>query len=146
MQRMVSVALPGILVTWLAFGHIALAQDAGAPPPSVAALLSTDHTILGQPLIYPKGTAARVTSAIVTLPIGVETGWHRHEVPVFGYVLRGELTVTYKGKGERAYRAGDAFMEAVGTSHNGRNTGKEPMDILVVFIGAEGARNTVNSE
>jgi quercetin dioxygenase-like cupin family protein len=146
MKRMVMGALPLMLVAGLAVGHAALAQERDAPSPSVAALLSTGKTILGQPLTYPDGAPARVTSAIVTLPLGAQTGWHRHDVPVFGYVLDGELTVTYEGTGDRVYRTGEAFMEAIGTRHNGRNTGTGPAHILAVFIGADGIQNTVKSE
>ncbi len=45
--------------------------------------------------------------------------------------------------GARVYRAGDTLMEAVGTLHNGRNSGRTGLRILVVFMGAEGADNTV---
>jgi len=44
--------------------------------------------------------------------------------------------------GKRVYRAGDAFMEAIRLSHNGRNTGAGPMRILAVFMGAEGIADT----
>lgn len=143
MKRIGMIALPVILFARIAVAQVAVAQQAHVPSPSVEDLLTTSNTILGQPLSYPDRGSAHITSEIVTLPPGTQTGWHRHDVPVFGYVLNGQLTVTYKGEGERLYRTGEAFMEAVGTSHNGRNTGTGPMRILVVFIGADGIQNTV---
>ena len=112
---------------------------------SVAPVLATGETILGQPIAYPEASA-HVTAVIVTLPPGVSTGLHRHPVPLFGYMLEGELTVTYEGAGERTYRPGDALMEAIDTPHDGRNTGTGDVRILAVFIGADGIPNSEKVE
>lgn len=133
----------GVALEAAALAGPAAAQENAAPPPTVEALLGTSVTILGQPLAYPSAGAPRVTAAIVTLPPGAETGLHRHEVPLFAQVLSGVLTVAYEGAGTRVYRTGDSLMEAVGTPHNGSNGGKTPVRILVVFMGSEGANNTV---
>ena len=82
-------------------------------------------------------------SAIVTMLPGEETGIHFHPVPTYGYILDGELTVSYPGGVEKTYRKGEAVMEAVGTLHNGKNLGTEPARILVVFMGAVGEANTL---
>ena len=87
-----------------------------------------------------------VTAVIVTLPPGAETGWHRHPVPLFGYMLEGELTVAYEGAGERVYRPGEALMEAIATPHNGQNRGDSDVRILAVFIGAEDRPNSEKVE
>jgi len=107
--------------------------------------LLTDQasTVLGQPLSYPTGGAAQVSSAIITLDPGAETGLHRHDAPMYAYILDGEVTVTYDGGVVKAYPAGTALLEAVGTAHNGRNLGSKPVRILVVNIGAKGVQNTV---
>jgi len=109
---------------------------------TVVNLLSTDETVIGQPIAYPAQGKAKVTSVIVTMQPGEETGWHRHDVPMFGYILEGEVTVDYGAKGTRVYRQGDAVMEAVDWPHSGRNTGGIPARILAVFMGAEGVPNT----
>ncbi len=116
-----------------------------APAASVAPVLSSSETIRGQPFAYP-AASPHVTAGIVTLPPGARTGWHRHPVPLFGYMLEGELTVAYEGAGERIYRPGDALMEAIGTPHDGRNTGAADVRILAVFIGAEGIPNSEKVE
>jgi quercetin dioxygenase-like cupin family protein len=64
-------------------------------------------------------------------------------VPLFGYILEGELTVDYGAKGRRTYRKGDGFGEAMDEAHNGRYAGREPVKILAVFIGTEGVPDTV---
>ena len=95
--------------------------------PAQRTLLSTATTVTGQPIRYPQGAAAHVTVSEITLAPGEETGWHRHPVPVFGYILAGELTVDYGPKGRHTYRTGDALVEAMNEAHNGRNTGAVPM-------------------
>lgn len=136
-RRFVAHRLTVILAALAGFGagHLASAR---APGPTVTPLLSTGQTIVGEPIAYPAGAPAKVTASIVTFAPGDETGWHRHDVPTFGYILDGELTVDYGDKGQRTYRAGDALLEAMGQAHNGRNTGTAPMRILAVFIGADG--------
>ena len=127
------------------------ASDASRSPsapahisPGVRTLLSTTSTVTGAPIKYPPGTA-KLTAVEITLQPGQETGWHLHPVPLFGYVLEGELTVDYGAKGKRVYRKGDALAEAINEAHNGRNSGKTPMRILCLFIGADGEPGTVSS-
>jgi quercetin dioxygenase-like cupin family protein len=107
-------------------------------------LLDTGTTVLGQTFSYPSKTPAKVTSEIISMAPGAETGWHKHEVPLYGYVLDGELTVDYGSRGTRVYRKGEAFMEAIGTPHNGRNSGSGEARLLAVFMGADGLPNTVS--
>jgi quercetin dioxygenase-like cupin family protein len=116
--------------------------DRGISRETVKPLLDTGQTILSQPIAYPTQAPAKIVSAIVTMLPGEETGWHRHDVPMYGYILEGEVTVTYAGNGTHVYRQGDALMEAIDTPHNGRNTGNGPARILAVFMGAQGVPNT----
>ena len=78
--------------------------DRGATREAVASLLSTTQTVLGQPIAYPTEAPAKVAAAIVTMQPGEETGWHQHDVPMFGYILEGEVTVDYGAKGTHVYR------------------------------------------
>jgi quercetin dioxygenase-like cupin family protein len=122
----------------------ALALDATPQPYQnlLTPLLQSGTDVLGDPLVYPEG-APNVTAAIVTIPPGGETGLHRHEVPLFAYILEGELTVDYGDKGKKTYRAGDSVLEAQNWPHNGTNTGTVPMRLLAVYIGGADKRNTV---
>ena len=108
-------------------------------------LVQGSSDVLGAPLAYPAGTP-NVTSAIVTVPPGGETGWHEHEVPLFAYILEGELTVDYGTKGKKVYRTGEAVLEAVGWPHNGTNTGSVPMQLVAVYMGGGSAANTIKVE
>jgi len=114
-----------------------LAED----QPVIETLLETQTTNLGQPIEYPTGNAAKITAVIVTLAPGEETGRHRHAVPLYGQVLSGQVTIDYGDYGSKTYKAGEAFMEAVGTWHNGHNSGDETLRILAIFMGAEGVPN-----
>ncbi len=109
----------------------------------VAPVLAGSETVIGEALTYPTGAPAKVTAVVVTVPPGGETGWHKHPVPLFGYILEGTLTVDYGAFGKRAYQAGEGLLEAMASPHNGRNTGTVPVRILAVYIGADGQANAV---
>jgi quercetin dioxygenase-like cupin family protein len=122
----------------LALALLLVSSAAVAEPASgTRTVLSTGTTVTNEPIRYPSG-APRINAVEITLAPGQQTGWHMHPVPMFGYILDGELTVDYGPKGQRVYRKGDGLMEAVDEPHNGRNLGTEPVKILAVVIGAEG--------
>jgi len=97
-------------------------------------ILDTGKTVINQDIQYPSGSPL-VTSKIITIPAGAETGQHIHEYPMFAYVLEGEITVDYGDKGTKTFEKGDSFVEAINYTHNGKNTGSEPTKILTVLIG-----------
>jgi quercetin dioxygenase-like cupin family protein len=148
-----SLSLAACLLLGLSSSHPAAAQDVQAPPPAqspaaqpppahvysgVRTVLSTGTTVTGEPIRYPTGAPAQLTAMEITLQPGQQTGWHTHAVPLFGYILEGELTVDYGAKGQRTYRKGDGLAEAMNEAHNGRNLGRSPVTILAVFAGMEG--------
>ncbi len=116
------------------------AEDKGYP---LVPLLSGNTTVVGETIKYPTGGPAHVTAAIITLAPGAATITHEHGVPLFAYILEGELTVDYRTHGKRTYRPGDAFLEAMAAAHAGINTGTTPVRILAVYIGAQGAQDTI---
>ncbi len=129
----------------LAAALVALPLAARAEEPTqyqnlLTPLLSSSTTIIGQPIAYPEGTA-KVTAAIVTIPPGGSTGWHLHEVPLFAYILEGEISLDYGDKGIETKKAGDSMLEAMNWAHNGTNTGDVPLRILAVYMGADGIPN-----
>jgi D-alanyl-D-alanine dipeptidase len=117
-----------------------------ATAPSADRLFQTGETTTGEKVAWPGGTAAQITAQIVTIAPGQTTGWHRHGVPTFGYVLSGELEVEYDGIGRRVLKEGDSLMEAMKTAHNAVNLGTEPVRILAVFMGAQGKPTTMKAE
>jgi quercetin dioxygenase-like cupin family protein len=139
----------GLLVcTLLALSHTSNPVGAQSPQPSspghfysgTRTVLSTGDTVIGEPLRYPTVAPAKLTALEITLQPGQQTGWHTHPVPLFGYILEGELTVDYGPKGQRVYRKGDGLAEAMTEAHNGRNLGQTPVTILAVFMGEEGVQ------
>jgi quercetin dioxygenase-like cupin family protein len=147
---MFSAFLPDIRRAARAPAYASLALGlllAGAGPIAASeddtTILNTGKTILGQPFAYPTGAPAKVTVSVITLKPGDERGWHKHEVPLLGYVLDGELTIDFGKLGTKVFRKGDAFVEAIDTAHNGRNLGKEDVRLLAVFMGADGSDNAV---
>lgn len=106
-------------------------------------LLSASTSIVGEKLRYPTTGAAHVTAAIVTLAPGGKTIMHRHGVPLFAYILEGELTVDYGRHGKRTYQAGQSFMEAMAVPHFGINNGAQPVRLLAVYMGAKGAKDVI---
>jgi quercetin dioxygenase-like cupin family protein len=106
-------------------------------------LLSTGTTILGETIHYPRTGPAHVNAAIIKLAPGGKTIVHKHGVPLFAYILEGELTVDYGKRGKRTYRQGESFMEAMNVAHFGVNTGTQPVRLLAVYMGAKRAKDVV---
>ncbi|AGK59063.1 cupin [Hyphomicrobium denitrificans 1NES1] len=109
----------------------------------VTQLLSTGKTVMDEPIVYPTSAPARLTTAIVEMAPGAETGWHTHGVPLTGLILDGELTVDYGAKGTRTYKKGESVAEAISIPHNGKNTGTGVMRLFVVYMGAEGIPTSI---
>lgn len=146
--EMVRTAVAGLAL--IAMTGVATAEDiknayqASGGKIHVEPLLSgPTKTVVGEDVRYPGGLPAEVTAAVVTLPPGKATGWHRHGVPLFGYILSGQLQVDYGDKGIRTYAAGDGLMEGMDQRHQGVNTGSEPVRLLVVYMGAHGLQNVI---
>lgn len=141
MQRSSTNAVALILI----LGVLAGPGVAMPPGPAVETLIETSETVLGQEFVYPEGRA-RITAQRITVPPGALLAPHLHPVPLFGYILQGELVVDYGSEGEIVYRRGDALVEAIDWPHQGRNGGRGVLQILVVYAGAEGVPNTEPAE
>lgn len=101
----------------------------------VKTLLRTSTNSAGQPIAYPHDGKAEVSVLIVTIAPGKQTGWHQHPVPLFGYVLSGQVTVQIDHGEKHTYRQGDALAECVNLLHNGVNEGSEPTQLLIFVAG-----------
>ncbi|SFJ90578.1 cupin domain-containing protein [Pseudovibrio ascidiaceicola] len=122
----------------------ALAQENGEAYSDTKVLLDkSETTITKQPLFYPTGRQAQVTSLIITLAPGEAVKEHMHPIPLYGYILDGELTITYEKEAPLTFKKGEAFIEAVNTWHFGKNTGTVPTRILAVFMGAKDLPNVI---
>ena len=130
------------------FGGASLGREAAEPqaqpqPDPAVTILSTGASILGEPIRYPTTGPAHITAAIVTLAPGQKTSVHKHGVPLFAYILEGELTVDYAGYTKRTFHAGEAFMEGMDVAHFGVNSGMQTMRLLAVYMGAQGAQDVI---
>jgi quercetin dioxygenase-like cupin family protein len=106
-------------------------------------VLRTTTDVAGTPLAYPTGAPAEVSGLVVELPAGADTGWHKHTVPCFAYILSGTIAVEQKDGPTRTFQTGDAFAELVGQLHNGRTVGKEPVRLVFFAAGVQGQPFTV---
>lgn len=108
-------------------------------------LVKTSLTGNGQPISYPVTDKAEVTAMSVELAPGAETGWHKHLLPVYAYVLSGRLTVEIEGGKQLSFAAGEVIIEVVNTLHNGKNSGTEPVKLAVFYLGAAGTPNVIKA-
>lgn len=106
-------------------------MDRGA----ISTLLRATTNALGQPIAYPGGGEPEVTAFLVEMAPGEVTVWHRHPVPLLGYLLSGELTVHQVTGEKRVIRAGEVSLESVGVVHQGRNEGSVPLKMIVFVLG-----------
>lgn len=106
-------------------------------------LTRTGVTSNGQKVVYPVTDKAEVTALLVDLAPAAETGWHKHPVPVYAFVLSGRLAIELEGGRTLQFKAGDAIVEMVDTFHNGRNIGIEPVRLVVFYTGIQGEANVI---
>lgn len=142
-----SVVLSAVLVTGCGSDEpavVSVPTDGAVVASGPRVLLDAQRlTVLDQPLRYPTKGKAQVSSSIITIEPGQETGWIKNPTPTYAYVLEGALTVEYDGGVVKEFRAGTALLEAVGTWHNGTNAGTETVRMLLVSMGAKGVKNMV---
>ncbi len=76
--------------------------------------------------------------ARVEIAPGVQAGRHTHPGDEISYVLEGEGEILLEGAAPLAVKAGDAFIIPKGVKHDARNTGKEPMKLIGVYVVEKG--------
>jgi quercetin dioxygenase-like cupin family protein len=135
MVALVALAMPAFAQDARPAAQTGGAEARGYPAVS---LLSTGITVLGETIRYPKSGPA-----IIALPPGGKTIAHKHGVPLFAYILEGELTVDYGPRGVRTYRAGESFMEAQDVTHFVENRGVQPVRLIAVYMGAKGSSDVI---
>ncbi|MES0879145.1 cupin domain-containing protein [Roseibium sp. SCP14] len=108
----------------------------------VREVFSGNTTVAGEKLRFPQDNPS-VKALVVTMEPGEVTGWHKHNTPLFAYILEGEITVTYDGIGKKLFRQGDGLLEAMDVTHRGENTGEGPLKILAVFLLGDDAQPVV---
>ena len=112
----------------------------------VKKLITSSTSSNGDPLAYLRTDKPEVTALVVHFPPGGSTGWHKHPVPVYAYMLEGELTVELKDGRTFVFKKGDAILEVINTLHNGYNSGNAPASLVVFYTGAVGVPNVIREE
>lgn len=109
-------------------------------------LLKTDTTETGQPIDYPNISNEEISILKVTIPPGKSTGWHKHLFPVFAYVLKGTLTVQQEGGKKIRIKENASVSESINMYHTGMNEGKEPVVLIVFYMGEKDKPVSVKKE
>lgn len=112
----------------------------------VETLLKTDTTTLGQKIKYPQFRDEEITISKITIPPGKSTGWHKHEFPVFAYILKGNLTIEFDNNKTLQFSENSSFSEVINTYHNGVNNGKNDIILIAFFMGAKGLKLSVHND
>ena len=148
-RGLIALALIGTLVTACGGDDDTVAPSPDSPTTAESTgtqqlMIDQEITVLDQKLVYPKKGRAQVSSMISTLEPGQETGWQLHRVPVYVYVLSGTYTVEYEAGVTKEFPAGSSTMQAIKANYNGINKGEDAVQLLTVFIGSKGKKNTVS--
>ncbi|MGH8549169.1 MAG: cupin domain-containing protein [Methylococcales bacterium] len=106
-------------------------------------VMTESKTITGQALHYLNTKSPEVTSVLVEIQPGGESGRHKHLMSPQIYVLEGEVTIEFDDGKQEKFSSGEAFLEAVNTWHNAKNLSDKPMKMLVVFFGEKGTKNMI---
>jgi quercetin dioxygenase-like cupin family protein len=80
----------------------------------------------------------------IIINVGEELPMHRHDLVNIAYVKKGTLTVITDDNKEITLHEGECLPELVGKYHYGKNTGKEPVELVVFYIGEKGTPLSVN--
>lgn len=110
---------------------------------SATPVLTGSKTITGQALEYPSTESPEVSSVLVEIEPGGQSGRHKHPVAPQIYVIEGEVTIEFDDGKQKIFPAGKAFLEAMNTWHNAKNLGDKPVKMLVVFFGEKDRKNMI---
>ena len=75
-----------------------------------------------------------VATLRITLPVGANTGWHRHPGPGFMTVTQGAVTVYANDCTKTTYTKGQSYVEVPGLVNLVRNDGAEPAVFVGTFV------------
>jgi len=103
---------------------------------SIIPIEQSPKTILGQDFKYPVGQPL-IKAYSIDIPAGKKTSLHKHAIPLFVYIVSGELEVDYGSKGKKVFKAGTSYIEAIEWCHIGKAVGKKPVKIIGVYLGEQ---------
>ena len=85
-----------------------------------------------------------VTVLKIIINVGEELPMHKHDLVNIAYVKKGTLTVITDDNKGITLHAGEVLPELIGKYHYGKNMGKEPVELVVFYIGEKGTPLSVN--
>ena len=85
-----------------------------------------------------------VTVLKIIIGVNEELPMHKHDLVNIAYVKKGTLTVITDNHKEITLHEGEVLPELIGKYHYGKNTGKEPVELVVFYIGEKGTPLSVN--
>jgi len=102
-------------------------------------VVETEVNAMGQKIVYPDFKDAKVSMMKITFPPGESTGWHKHTIPVFSYILQGTLSIETEDHKFLEFKEGSSFAEMVNVYHNGSNKGDKDLIAFVIYLGGDDA-------
>ena len=109
----------------------------------VTKLIETDASWEKTTIIYPKGDT-KITALLVEMQPQATMKMHYHEVPSFGYILEGKITVQSESGDIKTFSKGDVVIEMINKKHSGMNPGDIITKFIVFYMGTENLKNTVD--
>ena len=99
-------------------------------------IVGAPKTTLGQDFKYPAGQPL-IKAFNIEIPVGKQTSLHKHLVPLYVYIVSGDLEVDYGSKGKKIYKPGTSYVEAIDWCHIGKVSGKVPVKVIGVYLGEQ---------
>ena len=87
-----------------------------------------------------------VTVLKITIDVNEELAMHKHDLVNVAYVKKGTLTVITDDNKEITLHEGESLPELIGKYHYGKNTGNEPIELIVFYVGEKGTPLSVNKQ
>jgi quercetin dioxygenase-like cupin family protein len=112
----------------------------------VEELLQSEVNSMGQKIRYPQVKDATVTMKKITFPPGETTGWHKHNIPVFSYIIKGTLTVETEDGKMMQYKENSCFSESYNIYHKGTNKENTDLVVMAIYLGGDEKELSVNKK
>lgn len=112
----------------------------------VEELLQSEVNGMGQKIRYPEVKDAKVTMTKITFPPGETTGWHKHDIPVFSYIIKGTLTVETGDGKMMQYKENTCFSESYNIYHKGTNKENTDLVVIAIYLGGDARELSIKKE
>ena len=82
----------------------------------------------------------------IIINVNEELPMHKHDLVNVAYVKKGTLTVITDDNEKITIHEGEVLPELIGKYHYGRNSGKEPVELIVFYLGEKDTPLSVNKK